>query len=79
MSEPAMEAVKVAALNDAMDELSKRILRDTYTIEAADRMAAAVHDYIVAFVKKGPFNCDMEGSNLIKFAHEYRERRGLKP
>lgn len=63
---------------EALDKASARILSQMKRLEAADRLAWRATDYIMAFVRKGPFNCDEPARALIKAMHEYKELRGIE-
>jgi hypothetical protein len=65
------------SVNEAVEELSKRVLHDAKAIQLADELYKATHGYIVASVNKGPYDCDEEATVMIKCLERYREARGL--
>jgi hypothetical protein len=64
-------------VNDAIEELSKRVLHDAKAIELGDELYRAAHGFVVASVNKGPYDCDEEATLMIRCLERYREARGL--
>lgn len=75
------EQVRLKALEEAMDHLSRRMLSDSYMLTGADHLADACDAYLKAHVKYGPEskNADLAAQELVRAIREYRERRGLNP
>lgn len=72
-------------VEETIEDLSKRILHDAKVIELADELARTSHDYMVAVVKRGPYDCGKEAMAHVQALQRYREGRpavdwlGVKP
>lgn len=70
------DVVRRHAVGEALDDLSKQILRDSRIIEKADNLVAALEDYIQVFVRKGSgAELDQASEVLIRRLRTYREAR----
>jgi hypothetical protein len=67
------------SLSEAVEELSKRVLHDSKCILLADELADAVHEYMVAVVKHGPYDVGQAARTLLQTLQRYREAREVKP